>query len=444
MPWDSFEFGSEIVFWQCGLKHINLGELLSAKKFPQIISSESAMLLTRHGRRQHGRNKRRADSGFLITILWTIVINLRSNVHVSLSRRSRAIDTLDEPASTGFPRGRRSMKRNKLTALILPAVAAFAFVSCSSDRSDSLHRVNRILMGTLVDVSVLGPSNTAKAAAEAILDEIKRVEDLTSFHKPSGLSAINDAAGTQPIKADRELLELIAKGLNKARDTGGAFDPTVGPLCRLWQFSAGEPRLPEAPEIADALTRVAWDRAQIDLAADTVFLPQQGMAMDLGALGKGYALDRANEVIKRLGVSAALVNLGGDILAVGERGPGRPWRVGIQDPRDPRGLVAVAALKDAVIATSGDYERCFFRDDKRYHHILDPKTGYPAEKMQSVTIVAANGVTAQPTATSVFVLGPAKGMKYVQSLAGVEALLIDSEGRISMTSGARSIFEMKR
>ena len=223
----------------------------------------------------------------------------------------------------------------------------------------------------------------------------------------------------------------------------GAFDPSLGPVSRLWNLSAGEPRLPPAPEIAQAMTKVGLDRIEIDSATGTVRLSEPGMALDLGGIAKGYALDRARLVIENFGVKAALVNAGGDILAVGEKAPGKPWRVGVQDPRSGNAMVAVASVKDKIIVTSGDYERFFVKNGKRYHHILDPRTGYPATGLRSVTIVATDGLTADALATAVLVLGPDEGLKLVESIQGIEALLIDSAGRVRLSSGAVSIFELR-
>ena len=145
--------------------------------------------------------------------------------------------------------------------------------------------------------------------------------------------------------------------------------------------------------------------------------------------------------IKRLGIASALINAGGDIIAIGEKKSGKPWRIGVQDPRNTRSILATTELCDKAIVTSGDYERFFIRDNVRYHHILDPRTGYPARGMQSVTIIAKDGVTADALATAVFVLGPQQGLKLVEKSAGVEALIVDASGRIIMSSGGPGIFD---
>lgn len=328
--------------------------------------------------------------------------------------------------------------------LLCSLLIVLPFISCSGKGSAEIHRYSRLFLGTLVEVTISGKSDKSRVAAEAVFDEIKHVEDLTSFHKPSDLNGVNDSEGQGPVKPDRQLLELIEVAFRTAKATGGAFDPTVGVLCRLWSFSGGEPRLPDNSEIVGALKKVGWNRVKLDMSEGTILLPEKGMALDLGGIAKGFALDRAAEVLKKQGVSSALVNAGGDVLVVGEKEPGKLWRIGVQDPRNPREVVAIAALKDRVIMTSGDYERFFVKDGKRYHHILNPATGYPAEGAQSVTIVASSGLVAEPLGATVFVMGVDEGLKYIQSLDGVEALVIDSQGKIHMTPGARSLFELKR
>jgi thiamine biosynthesis lipoprotein len=326
---------------------------------------------------------------------------------------------------------------------VLVASIALLVASCRNPAGPHLYKVERLLMGTHVELTLVGNSARVKEAAQAVWAEIQRVEDLTSFHKPSGLTALNDHAGQGPFKLAPELFNLIERSLELARDTGGAFDPTVGPLCRAWNFSAGEPRLPEPSEIAELLPKVGWNLVRVNRDERTVELPLEGMALDLGGIAKGYALDRAQEVLRHHGIKAALINAGGDILALGEREPGKPWRVGVQDPRVTAGVRAVINLKDRFIVTSGDYERFFFREARRYHHILDPRTGYPADNLCSVTIVGAGGALADCLSTAVFVLGAEKGLKLIESFPGVEAMVIDSEDRVRMSPGAAVLFEMR-
>jgi thiamine biosynthesis lipoprotein len=334
---------------------------------------------------------------------------------------------------------RHILQKTSIILLCLSVLQA----SCTRNKEHTLFKINRLLLGTLVEITVVGDRKVASKAAHAAADEIKRVEDLTSFHASSQLSLVNDGAGKGPEKADKELLSLVKTALDFARESNGSFDPTIGPLSRLWGFSSEKPHLPNRSEIDAALKLVGWNRVSVDQTEQTIKLPQTGMSLDLGAIAKGYALDRGAVVLKRLGITSALINAGGDIIAIGEKKPGKPWRIGVQDPRNTRTILATTELCDKVIVTSGDYERFFIRNNVRYHHILDPRTGYPASGMQSVTIVAKDGVTADALATAVFVLGPQKGLKIVEKSAGVEALIVDASGRIIMSSGGPEIFDKK-
>lgn len=325
------------------------------------------------------------------------------------------------------------------------ALLVVGLASAACDKAPAPYKASRLLMGTLVEIAVVADSDKARAAAENAFDEIKRVERLTSFHQPSALTSLNEQAGHGPVRTDPELVALLEAGLRIAAETGGAFDPTIGPLTRLWGFSgATEPRLPTQAEIDSALSKLGWRRVRVDTAASTVHLPERGMALDLGGIAKGYALNRAAAALKRLGIRAALLNAGGDIIAIGEKSPERPWRIGVQDPRDPRGILAVVELKDKAIVTSGDYERVFFLNDERYHHILDPGTGYPARGMQSVTIVFSDAVIVDGLSVAAFVAGPKKGMEIIEAVSGAAGLLVDAAGELSVSPGAAKLFELKR
>lgn len=321
--------------------------------------------------------------------------------------------------------------------------AAMLTASCGGNHQPQLHKVSRVLMGTLVEVTVVGISDSAKSLAYSVLDEIARVENLASFHKSSELTRINTMAGIAPVKVDPEVLQLAQTSLRFAEQSDGAFDPTVGAITSLWHFSGtDQPRVPTVDEISQGLIKVGWRRVLIDPVAQTVFLPEPGMKLDFGGIAKAYALERVSQLLRGSAIPGALVNIGGDILAVGEKNPGRPWRVGVRDPRDSEFIRGVATLSNGVLLTSGDYERFVEVNGMRYHHIIDPKTGYAPTELQSVTLLADSALSAPPAA--VFVMGVEKGLKYVDSIPGLAALLIDSKGNIHLSSQASARFEIKQ
>ena len=235
---------------------------------------------------------------------------------------------------------------------------------------------------------------------------------------------------------DEETDMLVESAIDLAGLTGGRFDPTVGALRRAWDFRSG--RVPPEREIAALLPFV--NAAAVSRRNRTVFLRLAGMEIDLGGIGKEYAVDRAAQILRDEGIRAAIVNFAGDVRTIGSRADGRPWSVGVADPRDrARCRFAVRVLGDAGIATSGDYERCFVKDGVRYHHILDATTGWPARGVASATVVAATAFRAGRFATASFLLGAEAGLSLLENAEGVEGTLITEEGTTVATTGMRDL-----
>jgi len=246
----------------------------------------------------------------------------------------------------------------------------------------------------------------------------------------SGVLAINRQAGVAPVKVRAELIEVLETALRYAELSGGAFDPTVGPLVKLWGIGTDARRIPAPDEIAAALELVDWRGLIVDRDSGTAFLLKKGMEIDLGAVAKGYAADEAARIAREGGVKRGIIDLGGNILALGRRGEkGRetaPWRVGIQNPLGVRGeYIGVLLVRDASVVTSGVYERYFEADGKRYHHILSTANGYPVENgLLSVTIVTGSSTEADALSTAVFALGYERGRPLIESIPGVYAIFV--------------------
>ena len=274
---------------------------------------------------------------------------------------------------------------------------------------------------------------TASRIARAVETEARRIETKFSrYRETSVVSEINRNAGRTPVAVDEETDGLVRCALELSDLTGGRFDPTVGVLRRAWDFKAG--MVPSGEEI-DAL-RPFVDASAVSRRERTVFLKRAGMEIDLGGVGKEYAVDRAARLLREEGIRAAVVSFSGDVRTIGSRGDGRPWKVGVVDPRHrDRCRFAVRPLSDAGIATSGDYERGFVKDGVRYHHILDARTGWPARGVASVTVVAATAFRAGCYATASFLLGPAEGLELLEDAEDVEGALTTEEGEILATSG---------
>jgi thiamine biosynthesis lipoprotein len=289
-------------------------------------------------------------------------------------------------------------------------------------------------MGTVIEITLLGEDEEAaqKAALQAF-QEIKRIEQLMSpWIETSEVSRLSRSAGKEWIKVSPETLEVIQKSQKISKLSEGAFDITIAPLTGLWR-KARERGIPPAPEEVKKILDLVNYKNLLTQPERKVFLKKERMVIDPGGIAKGYAVDRAFEILTSLGYKNLIVNAGGDLRAGGLKNH-QPWSIGIQNPRSSEKIMATISMSDSAIATSGDYEKFFVFQGKRYHHILDPKTGYPADECQSVTILAKSAMTADGLATAVFVLGPEKGYALCQRLEGVECLIMDRQGRMVMTS----------
>ncbi|MBK9308566.1 MAG: FAD:protein FMN transferase [Nitrospira sp.] len=291
-------------------------------------------------------------------------------------------------------------------------------------------------MGTLVTLTVVATdSRMGDRAMQAGFDEVKRLEQLLStWRADSELSHVNAEAGRFPVKVSQEALDLVVRSLEMAKLTHGGLNIALGPAIEAWSVT-DQAHIPDDHELQQLQPLVDWTNIRIDREARTIFLPHEGMRLDVGGIGKGYAADRAVEEMKRAGARGGVVAISGDIKAFGMLPEGNGFPVGIKHPREEGELIAVIELKDEAISTAGDYERFFVRDGVRYHHILDPQTLQPARACQSVTIVAKEGTVADGLDTGVFVLGPEKGMALVEGLPDVEAIIIDAEGTMTVSSG---------
>ena len=287
------------------------------------------------------------------------------------------------------------------------------------------------LMDTEVEIILPHGSEEDFAAA---FNEIRRIEKLMDIHDPeSEISRINRLANKESIKVSKEIFEVLEKTLEYSRLTSGAVDVSIRPLSVLWGERGKLKEVPEAREIEKKLPLVNYRNIILNERNQTVEFKREGVALDLGGIAKGYALDCAIRVLKERGIKEALINAGGDIRVMGER----VWKVGLQHPRKENEVLAVIKLKNRAIATSGDYQRYFIKEGKRYHHIINPETGYPALECMSVTILAPQATQADILATSIFILGSEKGMELIESLEGVEGIIIDAQGEILFSSGLK-------
>jgi thiamine biosynthesis lipoprotein len=304
----------------------------------------------------------------------------------------------------------------------------FSNVLGCGDNDVQVFSEKQVMMDTYVSVTVYAetePPNWREHVRVAF-DAMREVERLTtSYNDSSEIGRINHAAGKHAIAVSAEVLQILGDAQRISSESDGAFDVTVLPLSQLWDVKSPTPRIPSDDEIVDKRKLVGYRKIVID--GSSVFLPDSGMGIDLGAIAKGYAVDRAVQVLRERNYHEIMVEAGGDLRAVAgplTKGQRTIW---VRHPRQPDELFAAIKLDEGAVATSGDYERSFEKAGRRYHHILDPQTGHPAAPTVSVTIVAETSELADATSTAVFVMGPERGMQFIESDPNLAGLIIYHE-----------------
>lgn len=326
--------------------------------------------------------------------------------------------------------------------IAVPDGAALPSSFAAVDVPEGAIRRAQTTMGTALS---LGASNVdcevaTKAFAEVYL-EYDRLERLTSTKNPaSDLSRVNASAGKAPVKVAPEVFALVELALDFAKKSGGAFDPTFAAMDGVWSFEDGAKVAP-AHDITMARSFVNHSHVVLDKDAQTIFLKKLGMRLSLGGIAKGYATDNAVTILKRHGLKDFIIRSGGEVFIFGNPG-GDERRVGIPKPRGT-GTLAQVSLSGRALNISRDIEKSFVDDGVRYHHIIDPRTGYPAHHVREVALVADRAATADALSTAVFVLGPTRGLELVEGTPGVEALIVDSEHRMHLSSGMADIVRLK-
>jgi thiamine biosynthesis lipoprotein len=321
-------------------------------------------------------------------------------------------------------------------ALWLALLASLMLAACAPD---PLYKQQAYVFGTLVEISIYGePADKARAAAAEVLREFDRLHRRLHAWEPSELDALNAAfaRGPQPVTVADDLIAILRDAADWSRRSDGLFNPAIGNLVRLWGFHADEypPRLPPEAEVA-RLVAAAPSMDDLSFGPGQVASRNPAVRLDLGGYAKGYALDRAAVILKARRVRNALVNIGGNILALGTKGE-RPWRVGIQHPRRGGALATLDLHDGEAIGTSGDYQRFFELEGRRYCHLIDPRSGRPVQGVQAVTVIARGaqaGVASDVASKPLFIAGPTGWRAMAGRLGVTEALLIDADGRAELT-----------
>ena len=300
-------------------------------------------------------------------------------------------------------------------------------------------------LGTIVRITIYDekiPEGIFTEIFNLIIDYENR---LSRNIEESEISEINRNAGLKPVEISDTTFTLLEKGLNYSSVPGSSFDITIGPLVSLWGIGTEDAKLPEYPEIKKAMEKVDYKKLILDKNRSTAYLTEKGMEVDCGAIAKGYIADRAADLLKAKKITSAIINLGGNVLVIGGKPDNKFFRIGIQDPDDTRGeYIGIAEIEGKSLVTSGIYERYFEKDGIRYHHILDPETGYPVKSsILGITVLTDNSVDGDALSTTLFTMGIEKGLELAEKTENTEVLFVSDKGKLYMTKGFSDIFTLK-
>lgn len=314
--------------------------------------------------------------------------------------------------------------RLQITSILL-IVISFCF-------SQETYKRSLILMGSDFDITVVAKDKViADQYIDVAVGEIERIEKLiSSWDANSQTSLINGNAGVQRVIVDQELFELIERSIQISKLTDGAFDISYASMDKIWKFDGSMKEMPSEEEIKTSVSKVGFHNIILDKEKSTVFLKLKGMKIGFGAIGKGYAADKAKLLLVSKGVEAGIINASGDMNTWGKQPDGSEWKVAITNPLNKNNAFALLPIVDGAVVTSGNYEKYAVFNNKRYTHIIDPRTGYPSSGIVSVTVFAPKAELADALATSIFVMGKEVGINRMNQLKGIECIIVDDQGEI--------------
>lgn len=329
-------------------------------------------------------------------------------------------------------------KRSKLAlALVSIPLAAMFLTACEEQDPRGLAErpIERteLLLGTVASIKVYNEGK--EEALDLAFERVTELDEWFAMQKEdSEISEVNRQAGVSPVEVSEEVFLVMERALHFAEESEGAFDPTIGAVTSLWNIGQENAAVPDQTELEAVLDVVDYNLVELNEENQTVFLQEEGMKVDLGAIAKGYITDEAARVLKEEGVNTAIIDLGGDIVVVGNstRGEEEPWRVGIQDPYGERGaILGMIDLADSAIVTSGIYERNIEEDGKSYHHLMNPETGFPVENnISGISIIADNAMDADAIANIAFSKGVEDGLAYINDMAGVDVIYVTKDKEV--------------
>lgn len=322
-------------------------------------------------------------------------------------------------------------------------IIIFLFLAIAKSWCQVTQIRDTVLMGSNFRITVVDSDElTAEQHINAAIEEIRRIEYLISDWIPTTpLSQVNQNAGIKPVVVPTELIEVTQRAIKYSQMTQGAFDITFAAMDSIWKFDGSMEAIPSQESIAHAIRNIGYQNIQIDEEKSTLFLPKTGMKMGFGSIGKGYAAEKAKELLKKLGTNAAIVDASGDMAMYGTQISGDPWKIGIQNPVKTQKWADILAITSGAVTTSGDYQKYIYIGEKRYAHIINPKTGWPSSGLTSVTIVGPDAEIANVFSTAIMVLGAEEGKKLLKNYPHYAGLFITDNGKIIRTKNYKKVLK---
>jgi thiamine biosynthesis lipoprotein len=313
----------------------------------------------------------------------------------------------------------------------------FLFLGTLTAFSQITHKKKYALLGSPFEITVVAKDTVeGNFYINSAVNEVKRIENLISDWIPTTqISQVNQNAGIVPIKVNNEVFELVERAVKISKLTDGAFDISYASMDKIWKFDGSMKEMPTPEAIKKSVERIGYEKIILDTKNKTIFLKDAGMKLGLGGIGQGYIADKVKEVLQAKGCAAGIVNVSGDINTWGSQIDGKPWTVGIVNPVNKNKVFATFPLIDSAVETSGSYEKYVTFNNIRYSHIIDPRSGYPATGIVSVSVFAKQTEIADALATGVFVLGVEVGLNLINQLKGIECIIVDDKGKIFTSKG---------
>lgn len=299
------------------------------------------------------------------------------------------------------------------------------------------HKRKLYMLGSPFEMTVVAKDTVqANEYIDMAIAEAKRIENLISDWIPTTqISKVNQNAGIQAVKVDKEVFELVQRAIKVSEITSGAFDISYASMDKIWKFDGSMKEMPSEDAIKKSVSKIGYQHIILDKKEQTIFLKNQGMKLGLGGIGQGYIADKIKALLQSNGCTSGIVNVSGDISTWGKKTDGKPWTIGIVNPMNKNKVFATFPLEDSAVETSGSYEKFVVFNGVRYSHIIDPRTGYPAQGVVSVSVFAKQTEIADALATGIFVLGVEVGLDLVNQLKGIECVMVDDKGKIHSSKG---------